>query len=49
MLGVIGEDGFGSELERKLVGPRNFAGAGGASAAVPTFTYTKLINARQRR
>src|SRR6204780_3419624 len=44
VLGVVGEDGFGWELDRAL----RARGIDGdlliRSAEVPTFTYTKLIN-----
>ena len=46
VLGVIGDDGFGHELERALtergIGTRLLARASG----VATFTYTKLLNSR---
>jgi rfaE bifunctional protein kinase chain/domain len=44
VLGVVGEDGFGWELDRALLGRGIDAGLLIRSAEVPTFTYTKLIN-----
>jgi rfaE bifunctional protein kinase chain/domain len=44
VLGVVGEDGFGWELDRALRGRGIDADLLIRSAAVPTFTYTKLIN-----
>jgi rfaE bifunctional protein kinase chain/domain len=45
VLGVIGEDGFGVELERALIARKISPELAVRSDAVPTFTYTKLINA----
>jgi rfaE bifunctional protein kinase chain/domain len=45
VLGVVGEDGFGNELERGLMAREISPELVVRSAAVPTFTYTKLINA----
>jgi rfaE bifunctional protein kinase chain/domain len=44
VLGVIGEDGFGAELERALMVREISPELVVRCAAVPTFTYTKLIN-----
>jgi rfaE bifunctional protein kinase chain/domain len=44
VLGVVGEDGFGWELDRALQGRGIEAGLLIRSTEVPTFTYTKLIN-----
>jgi rfaE bifunctional protein kinase chain/domain len=44
VLGVIGEDGFGVELERALAARGILSELAVRSSAVPTFTYTKLIN-----
>ena len=44
VLGVIGEDGYGNELERVLMAREISAELVVRSAQVPTFTYTKLIN-----
>jgi len=44
VLGVVGEDGFGWELDRALRGRGISAELLIRSAEVPTFTYTKLIN-----
>jgi bifunctional ADP-heptose synthase (sugar kinase/adenylyltransferase) len=44
VLGVVGEDGFGWELDRALRGRGIDASLLIRSAEVPTFTYTKLIN-----
>jgi bifunctional ADP-heptose synthase (sugar kinase/adenylyltransferase) len=44
VLGVVGEDGFGWELDRALRGRGIDAGLLIRSSEVPTFTYTKLIN-----
>ena len=46
VLGVIGRDGFGFELERALEQRGIDTSLLVRSAALPTFTYTKLINAR---
>ncbi len=45
VLGVIGNDGFGVELERALMAREISPELVVKSAEVPTFTYTKLINA----
>ncbi len=45
VLGVVGEDGFGWELDRALRARGIDADLLIRSAEVPTFTYTKLINA----
>ena len=45
VLGVVGEDGFGWELDRALRARGIDANLLIRSAEVPTFTYTKLINA----
>jgi rfaE bifunctional protein kinase chain/domain len=44
VLGAVGDDGFGYELERALTS-RGFTNLLVRSAEVPTFTYTKLLNA----
>ncbi len=44
VLGVIGEDGFGLELERALIAREISPDLVVRSGKVPTFTYTKLIN-----
>ena len=44
VLGLVGEDGFGWELERALGSRGIDADLLIRSAEVPTFTYTKLIN-----
>lgn len=44
VLGIVGEDGFGWELERALRARGIDADLLIRSAEVPTFTYTKLIN-----
>jgi rfaE bifunctional protein kinase chain/domain len=44
VLGVVGEDGFGWELDRALRGRGIDSGLLVRSSEVPTFTYTKLIN-----
>jgi rfaE bifunctional protein kinase chain/domain len=44
VLGLVGEDGFGWELERALRSRGIDADLLIRSAEVPTFTYTKLIN-----
>jgi rfaE bifunctional protein kinase chain/domain len=44
VLGVIGEDGFGVELQRALAARGISSDLAVHSSAVPTFTYTKLIN-----
>jgi bifunctional ADP-heptose synthase (sugar kinase/adenylyltransferase) len=44
VLGVIGEDGFGAELERALMAREISPELVVRSDRVPTFTYTKLIN-----
>ena len=44
VLGIVGEDGFGWELDRALRGRGIGADLLIRSAEVPTFTYTKLIN-----
>lgn len=44
VLGVVGEDGFGWELDRALHARGIDASLLIRSAEVPTFTYTKLIN-----
>jgi rfaE bifunctional protein kinase chain/domain len=44
VLGVIGEDGFGAELERALMTREISPELVVRSDRVPTFTYTKLIN-----
>jgi rfaE bifunctional protein kinase chain/domain len=45
VLGVIGDDGFGYELERALTANEISAELVVRSTKIPTFTYTKLINA----
>jgi rfaE bifunctional protein kinase chain/domain len=45
VLGAVGYDGFGYELEGALVA-RRISCAHHVRANLPTFTYTKLINAR---
>lgn len=45
VLGVIGNDGFGVELERALIAREISPELVVKSDTVPTFTYTKLINA----
>jgi rfaE bifunctional protein kinase chain/domain len=44
VLGAVGNDGFGFELERALEA-RGFTNLLVRAADVPTFTYTKLLNA----
>ncbi len=44
VLGIVGEDGFGFELERALRARSIDANLLVRAAEVPTFTYTKLIN-----
>ena len=44
VLGVVGQDGFGWELDRALRARGIDADLLVRSAEVPTFTYTKLIN-----
>ena len=44
VLGVIGSDGYGSELERALMAREISPELVVRSDRVPTFTYTKLIN-----
>ena len=44
VLGVIGEDGFGTELERSLIARGISPELIVRSSRIPTFTYTKLIN-----
>jgi rfaE bifunctional protein kinase chain/domain len=44
VLGVVGEDGFGWELDRALAARGIDTSLLIRSAEVPTFTYTKLIN-----
>jgi rfaE bifunctional protein kinase chain/domain len=44
VLGVVGEDGFGWELDRALLGRGIDSDLLIRSSEVPTFTYTKLIN-----
>ncbi len=44
VLGVIGEDGFGGELEHTLMAREISPELVIRSASVPTFTYTKLVN-----
>ncbi len=44
VLGVVGEDGFGYELERALMAREISPELVVRSSHVPTFTYTKLIN-----
>src|SRR5580658_1398745 len=44
VLGVVGEDGFGWELDRALCGRGIDSDLLIRSPEVPTFTYTKLIN-----
>lgn len=46
VLGVIGQDGFGHELDRALIAREISPELVVRSDRVPTFTYTKLINAR---
>lgn len=46
VLGVIGDDGFGYELERALAGRGIGAGLLLRAPRIPTFTYTKLLNCR---
>jgi rfaE bifunctional protein kinase chain/domain len=46
VLGVVGADGFGYELERALEARRIGTGLLVRAAGVPTFTYTKLLNCR---
>mgnify|MGYP000913348273 CR=1 FL=1 len=45
VLGVIGQDGSGFELERALISREISPELVVRTASVPTFTYTKLINA----
>lgn len=45
VLGVIGQDGFGAELERSLMEREISPELVVRSPHMPTFTYTKLINA----
>ncbi|HOQ46060.1 MAG TPA: PfkB family carbohydrate kinase [Bryobacteraceae bacterium] len=45
VLGVVGDDGFGEELQRALEA-RSISTEFLVKAPVPTFTYTKLINAK---
>ncbi|MEO8026596.1 MAG: PfkB family carbohydrate kinase [Bryobacteraceae bacterium] len=45
VLGVVGDDGFGYELERALTARRIMKDMIVHAAGTPTFTYTKLINA----
>jgi len=45
VMGVIGDDGFGHELKRALAA-RGIGTGLLLHAAVPTFTYTKLLNCR---
>lgn len=44
VLGVIGQDGFGIELERALISREISPELAIRTNTVPTFTYTKLIN-----
>lgn len=46
VIGAIGQDGFGFELQRALAGRRVEYNLLVASKAIQTFTYTKLINSR---
>jgi rfaE bifunctional protein kinase chain/domain len=46
VLGVVGDDGFGYELERALAARGVGTGLLMRAAGVPTFTYTKLLNCR---
>jgi rfaE bifunctional protein kinase chain/domain len=46
VLGVVGDDGFGHELERALEARGVGTGLLARAAGVPTFTYTKLLNCR---
>jgi rfaE bifunctional protein kinase chain/domain len=46
VLGVVGDDGFGHELERALEARGVGTGLLVRAAGVPTFTYTKLLNCR---
>jgi rfaE bifunctional protein kinase chain/domain len=46
VLGIVGEDGCGYELARALVGRGIGAGLLIRASAIPTFTYTKLLNAQ---
>jgi rfaE bifunctional protein kinase chain/domain len=46
VLGVMGDDGFGHELERALEARGVGTGLLVRAAGVPTFTYTKLLNCR---
>ena len=49
VLGAIGQDGFGLELERSLANRHIEYGLLVASPEIQTFTYTKLINAVNRK
>lgn len=44
VLGVLGTDGYGTELERALIAREISPELVVRSARIPTFTYTKLIN-----
>ena len=44
VLGVVGQDGFGFELQKALEARGITADLAVTSTVVPTFTYTKLIN-----
>lgn len=46
VLGVIGDDGFGFELRRALASRGIRADHAVVAPGIPTFTYTKLLNAR---
>ncbi len=46
VLGLVGSDGFGYELERALDSRGIGTGLLVRGAGIPTFTYTKLINCR---
>jgi rfaE bifunctional protein kinase chain/domain len=46
VLGVVGDDGFGYELERALAARGVGTGLLLRAEGVPTFTYTKLLNCR---
>jgi rfaE bifunctional protein kinase chain/domain len=46
VLGVVGDDGFGHELERALAARRVGTDLLVRAEGVPTFTYTKLLNRR---
>src|SRR5436309_2610229 len=46
VLGLVGDDGFGYELRRALAGRGSSSELLVGASAVPTLTYTKLLNGR---